>query len=191
VFESLLHFDRAAGIWLASLLEHHWIDQVMLVASSIGARGAVWIVLGLITWAVAPAKRMKVWRLLLALGLTGLMTDAIIKPLIGRSRPFVDHVEYREIGVRPDTSSFPSGHAATSAAGALALARIWPAAAIPAWTLAAIIAVSRVALGVHFPSDVLAGFLIGALLARFACARAPDPPLVPAAAIVRDRTAVL
>jgi undecaprenyl-diphosphatase len=191
VFESFLAFDRAAGIWLASLLEHHWIDQVMLVASAIGAKGAVWIVLGLITWAVAPAKRMKVWRLLLALGLAGLTTDAIIKPLIGRARPFVDHVEYREIGVRPDTPSFPSGHAATAAAGALAFARIWPAAAIPAWTAAALIAVSRVALGVHFPSDVLAGFLLGALLARFVCARAPDPPLVPVAAVVRDRTAVL
>jgi undecaprenyl-diphosphatase len=190
VFDSLLAFDRAAGIWLAARLEHHWIDQVMLVASSIGAKGAVWIVLGLITWVVRPAEGMKVWRLLLALGLAGLVTDAIIKPVIGRVRPFVDHVEYREIGVRPDTASFPSGHAATSAAGALALARIWPAAAIPAWTLAAIIAISRVALGVHFPSDVIAGFVLGALLARFACARAPDPPLVPAP-IVQDRTAVL
>jgi undecaprenyl-diphosphatase len=162
----------------------------MLIASTIGAKGGVWIVLGLITWAVAPAKGMKAWRLLLALGLAGLVTDAIIKPTIGRARPFVDHVEYREIGVRPDTPSFPSGHAATSAAGALAFARLWPAAAIPAWTLAAIIAVSRVALGVHFPSDILTGFLLGALLARFVCARAPDPPLVPAP-IVQDRTAVL
>jgi undecaprenyl-diphosphatase len=191
VFESFLAFDRAAGIWLAALLEHHWIDQVMLVASAIGAKGAVWIVLGLITWVVAPTQRMKAWRLLLALGLAGLVVDAITKPLIGRARPFVDHVEYRDIGVRPDTPSFPSGHAATAAAGALAFARILPAAAIPAWTLAAVIAVSRVALGVHFPSDVLAGFLLGALLARFVCARAPDPPLVPVAAVVRDRTAVL
>jgi undecaprenyl-diphosphatase len=191
VFESLLAFDRAAGIWLAALLEHHWIDQVMLVASAIGAKGAVWIVLGLITWAAAPAKGMKAWRLLLALGLAGLMVDVIIKPTIDRARPFVDHVEYREIGVRPDTPSFPSGHAATSAAGALAFARIWPAAAIPAWTLAALIAISRIALGVHFPSDVLVGFVLGGLLARFVCARAPDPPLVPAAAIVQDRTAVL
>jgi undecaprenyl-diphosphatase len=191
VVDSLLAFDRAAGIWLAARLEHHWVDQVMLVASAIGAKGAVWIVLALITWAVAPAKGMKAWRLLLALGLAGLMVDVIIKPMIGRVRPFVDHVEYREIGVRPDTPSFPSGHAATAAAGALAFARIWPAAAIPAWTLAAIIAISRVALGVHFPSDVLVGFLLGALLARFVCARAPDPPLVPAGAIVQDRTAVL
>jgi undecaprenyl-diphosphatase len=190
VFDSLLAFDRAAGIWLAARLEHHWIDQVMLVASSVGAKGAVWIVLGLITWAVRPAEGMKVWRLLLALGLAGLVVDVITKPVIGRVRPFVDHVEYREIGVRPDTPSFPSGHAATAAAGALAFARIWPAAAIPAWTLAAIIAISRVALGVHFPSDILAGFLLGALLARFVCARAPAPPLVPAA-IVQDRTAVL
>ena len=191
MFESLLRFDRAAGIWLASLLEHHWIDQVMLVASAIGAKAAVWVVLGAITWAVAPARGMKVWRLLLAVGLAGLVVDVFTKPLIGRVRPFVDHVEYREIGVRPVSPSFPSGHAATAAAGALALARIWPVAAIPAWTLAVIIAISRVALGVHFPSDILAGFLLGALLARFVCARAPDPPLVPAAAIVRDRTAVL
>jgi undecaprenyl-diphosphatase len=190
VFESLLAFDRAAGIWLASWLEHHWSDQVMVFASTIGVGGSVWIVLGLITWAVAPAKGMKVWRLLLALGLAGLMTDFIVKPLVGRVRPFVDHVEYREIGVRPDTASFPSGHAATAAAGALALSRIWPAAAIPAWTLAAIIAISRVALGVHFPSDILAGFVFGALLARFVCARPPTPPLVPAA-VVQDRTAVL
>jgi undecaprenyl-diphosphatase len=177
-------------MWLAALLEHHWIDQVMLAASAIGAKGAVWIVLGLITWAIAPAKGMKVWRLLLALGLAGLVTDAIAKPLVGRVRPFVDHVEYREIGVRPDTPSFPSGHAATAAAGALALSRIWPAVAIPAWTLAAIIAISRVALGVHFPSDILVGFILGGLLARFVCARAPGPPLVPAAA-VQERTAVL
>jgi undecaprenyl-diphosphatase len=190
VFDSLLASDRAAGIWLASLLEHHWIDQVMLIASAIGAKGAVWIVLGLITWAVVPAKGMKVWRLLLALALAGLMVDVIIKPLIGRVRPFVNHVEYREIGVRPDTPSFPSGHAATAAAGALAFSRIWPAAAIPAWTLAAIIAISRIALGVHFPSDVLAGFVLGGLLARFTCARAPDPPLV-ASPAVQERTAVL
>jgi undecaprenyl-diphosphatase len=190
VFESFLAFDRAAGIWLAALLEHHWIDQLMLVASAIGAKGGVWIEFGLITWAVAPARGMKVWRLLLALGLAGLVTDAIVKPVVGRVRPFVNHVEYREIGVRPDTPSFPSGHAATAAAGALAFSRIWPAAAIPAWTLAALIATSRIALGVHFPSDVLAGFVLGALLARFVCARPPNPPLVPASA-VQERTAVL
>lgn len=103
MFESLLAFDRAAGLWLAARLEHHWIDQVMLVASAIGAKGAVWIVLGLITWMVVPSKGMKVWRLFLALCLTGLIVDVLIKPLVGRVRPFVDHVEYREIGVRPET----------------------------------------------------------------------------------------
>lgn len=178
-------------MWLAAILEHPWIDQVMLFASAIGAKAAVWVVLALITWVAVPSKGMKAWRLLLAVGLAGLVVDGITKPLVGRARPFVDHVEYREIGVRPDTPSFPSGHAASAAAGALAFARIWPAAAIPAWTLAVVIAISRVALGVHFPSDVVAGFLLGALLARFVCARAPNPPLVPAAAIVQERTAVL
>lgn len=146
----------------------------MIAVSVIGAKGAVWIAIAVATWLARPAKGMAVMRLLLALGLAGLLTDAIVKPIIGRTRPFVDHPEYRDLGHRPSSPSFPSGHAATAAAGALALARVWPIAALPAWMLAALIAFSRIALGVHFPSDVLAGFLLGSAAALFVCARPPD-----------------
>jgi undecaprenyl-diphosphatase len=181
MFGSLLGMDRALGVWIASAITGPWLDRVMVFVSVIGARGAVWIVLALVTAVVAPARRMAAWRLLLALALTGLMVDHVAKPIVGRLRPFVDHPEYREIGVRPDDPSFPSGHAGTAAAGALALTRIIPAAAIPAGALALLIGTSRVALGVHFPSDVLAGFLLGYLCARFACARAPRDDLSAAA----------
>jgi undecaprenyl-diphosphatase len=175
MLETLLASDRGFGLWLASWTNHPWVDAVMITASFMGARGSIWIVLGLVTWAVSRTKRMAVWRLLLAVGLAGLLVDGITKPIVGRARPWIDHPEYRDLGWRPDSTSFPSGHAASAAAGALALARIWPATAAPAWALAALIAFSRVALGVHFPSDVIVGFLIGILAARFVCARPPDP----------------
>ncbi len=175
---SLLSTDRALGVWLASLITGPWLDRVIVWFSAIGARGSIWIAIGLVIAIAAPARRMAVWRLLLSLALAGLITDGIAKPLVGRVRPWVDHPEYRElVGTRPDSPSFPSGHAATAAAGALALTRLWPAVAIPAWTLAILIGTSRIALGVHFPSDVLMGFAIGYLCARFVCARPPREPV--------------
>ena len=170
---SFLNTDRAVGVWLATHLDAPWIDRLMIVATQVGQRGAIWIVVGLGVWIVAPARRMAVWRLLLAIGLAGLMTDVVVKPLVGRLRPYVDHPEYRELLPPPKDSSFPSGHASTAAAGATALARILPGTAFPAAALALLIGTSRVALGVHFPTDVLAGFAVGYLCARFAFARPP------------------
>jgi len=170
---SLLSADRAFGLWLASALAGPWMDRVMITATIIGIRGSVWVVAALWLLFARPAHRMAAWRLLLSLGLAGLITDATLKPLVGRARPFVDHPEYRELLPVPETRSFPSGHASTNAAGAVAFPRIFPAAAIPAAALALLIGTSRIALGVHFPSDVLAGFLIGYLCARFVCARPP------------------
>ena len=65
----------------------------------------------------------------------------------------------------PTTSSFPSGHAATSFACALALARFAPMLTIPLFVLAGLIAFSRVYVGVHYPFDVLAGTVLGLALA--------------------------
>jgi undecaprenyl-diphosphatase len=173
MFGSLLSADRAFGIWIASILDGPWIDRVMIAATWIGARGTIWLVMGLGVWIASPARRMAVWRLLLAISLAGLMTDFIVKPLVGRVRPYVDHPEYRELLPPPRDHSFPSGHASTAAAGALSFARILPGTALPATALALLIGTSRIALGVHFPSDVLAGFAIGYLCARFVFARPP------------------
>ena len=133
MFASFLTTDRAIGVWLATHLDAPWIDRVMIVATQVGARGAIWIVLGLALAIVAPARRMAVWRLVLAISLAGLITDVLVKPLVGRARPYVDHPEYRELLPPPKDHSFPSGHASTAAAGALSFARILPAAAVLAW----------------------------------------------------------
>jgi undecaprenyl-diphosphatase len=174
---SLLAADRALGVWLASWLTGPWLDRVMMTASLIATFGTIWIVIGIAAWVTLPAKRMAAWRLLLSIGLCLLTTECIIKPLTGRTRPYVNHPEYRELLPPPDSSSFPSGHAAMAAAAAVMLTRLWPAAAIPAWTFALLVAGSRIALGVHFPSDVLAGLVIGYLVARLVGAGPPHERL--------------
>jgi undecaprenyl-diphosphatase len=177
MFASLLHADRALGVWIASALAGDWLDRVMIGATFTGLHGTIWILIALTIWIAAPTKRMAAWRLLLSLALAGVIGDTIVKPMVDRPRPYVDHPEYRQLLPPPPSTSFPSGHASTAAAGALALARIYPATALPAAALALLIGTSRIALGVHFPSDVLAGFAIGYCTARFVCARPPRPML--------------
>jgi membrane-associated phospholipid phosphatase len=90
-----------------------------------------------------------------ALGATWVATT-VLKSITNRARPSGDHE-------RPN-SSFPSGHASISAALALILSRRYQRLRRLAWVLVAWIAVSRVFLAAHYPSDVLAGVLLGALI---------------------------
>ena len=89
-----------------------------------------------------------------------------VKPLFRRVRPFVNR-DARVVGTRPADHSFPSGHTASSFAAATALAFYYPRAAPLAYTLATGVAVSRVHLGVHFPSDTAVGGVIGIGIGTF------------------------
>jgi undecaprenyl-diphosphatase len=143
------------------------MDDAMVLASAVGRGSFVWIVVALIA-AVFPRHRMAAWRVLLSVGLAHLLVNAVIKPVIDRDRPFETATEVRLIDQRPRTASFPSGHAASAFAGALAVGRLFPAARVVWWALAVAIALSRIYVGVHWPSDVIAGALIGWALAWFA-----------------------
>lgn len=87
----------------------------------------------------------------------------ILKPLFGRPRPFAADPSLRTPSGHwtEDPNSFPSGHAAISFAAATAIADARPDYAWPAYGLAALISYSRMYNGVHYPSDLLAGALLG------------------------------
>jgi undecaprenyl-diphosphatase len=89
-----------------------------------------------------------------------------IKPMFRRVRPFVDR-EALVVGTRPPDHSFPSGHTASSFAGATALAFYYPKSAPLVYGLAAAVGASRVHLGVHFPSDAAVGGVIGIGIGTF------------------------
>jgi membrane-associated phospholipid phosphatase len=121
---------------------------------------------------VLAAIAVRLGFLFLAIGLPGLCF-AVVKRLIGRARPLVegsaDPFVYRPLGWDVEYASLPSGHATDAFAAAMAVGALWPRARPVMWTYAVVIAVSRVVLTAHFPSDVAVGAVVGvvgALLVR-------------------------
>lgn len=102
--------------------------------------------------------------LFLAIGLPSLF-GTIIKRIIGRARPFVggaaDPYLYSVMAFDVRYASFPSGHATTAFAAAIAISALWPRTRAVMWTYAILMAVSRVVVTAHHPSDVVAGALVG------------------------------
>jgi membrane-associated phospholipid phosphatase len=121
---------------------------------------------------VLAAVAVRLGFLFLAIGLPGLCFVAV-KRLVGRARPLVGGIAepflYRPLGWNVEYASLPSGHATDAFAIAMAVGALWPRTRAIMWTYAVVIAVSRVVLTAHFPSDVLAGAVVGvvgALLVR-------------------------
>ena len=100
-------------------------------------------------------------------GLTSAFVNLLVKPVGRRRRPAREtHEPGRTRNVNmPRSASFPSGHTAAAFAFASAVGRDLPWAGVPLRGLAALVGYSRVHTGVHYPGDVIAGALIGAVIA--------------------------
>jgi undecaprenyl-diphosphatase len=85
----------------------------------------------------------------------------ILRQVIDRPRPFLVHPLPRPLVHPPSTGSFPSGHSATAFACATVIAWAEPRLAVPIFVLAALVAWSRVYVGVHYPLDVIGGAALG------------------------------
>jgi undecaprenyl-diphosphatase len=100
----------------------------------------------------------------LAVGAPGL-TVTIVKRLIGRARPFVAHTtpfDYWPFAWNSDFASLPSGHVASACGTAVAVGALFPRLRPLLWAFAAVIAMTRIALQDHYPSDVFVAALVGA-----------------------------
>lgn len=151
--------------WLAA---HRtpWLDWVMLAVTNVGRGGAAWGIAAIVRGVAHRRLAMAACQVVIAVTVAWTVPEAVLKPLTGRARPFsvstaipVVHHEH------PKSSSFPSGHASTAVAGAYSLGASWPAARPFCWVLAGFIIVSRAYLGVHYPTDLVAGGLLGYLIA--------------------------
>jgi membrane-associated phospholipid phosphatase len=105
--------------------------------------------------------RQAALRCLASVGVTSVVADYLTKLVFTRARPPASSVPQDRVAHRPTSSSFPSGHTASAFAFATAFGREYPLLQLPITALATAVGYSRVHTGVHYPSDVLAGAVIG------------------------------
>ena len=141
---------------------HHrvgWLNPIFEGITYAGTQGLVWIALAAVL-AVAW-RRPSVLLMVVVASVVADLTSFGLRAAIPRDRPPLRYPDPEPLVRVPGTNSFPSGHAATSFACAAVLVWLWPRFAAPLFAFAALIAFSRVYVGVHYPLDVLGGALLG------------------------------
>ncbi|MGE4276056.1 MAG: phosphatase PAP2 family protein [Lawsonibacter sp.] len=149
-------------------LRSNALDPLMQAYTSLGDGGVLWIVLSGLLLCYKPTR--KAGMLAIIAMLVGLIcTNLILKPLVARPRPWLDVAGLVPLIDEPDPYSFPSGHTCAAFAAAMifwrALPESWVVVKALAITMAVLMGLSRVYVGVHYPSDVLAGAMVGCVCA--------------------------
>ena len=158
------NFDFMILDFIQSNIKNVFFDKIMPFITYLGSGGVIWIVIALILLF------LKNYRLCGIEMITGLLTglligNIILKNLIMRNRPCWINENIDMLISIPKDYSFPSGHTMSGFCCAVILLCFDKRIGIPAIALASIIAFSRLYLYVHFPTDILAGGIIGCIIA--------------------------
>ena len=166
MMDSLLSMDKGILIFIQNYLQNDMFTPFWVVLTN---AGGIVLFLGIAGLLLTKKTRFCGVAALFSIGAEVFLSNGIIKTLIARPRPFDIYPDIIPLIGPPTNFSFPSGHTGFAFAAAFVMYRMLPRKyGVPALLLALLIAFSRLYLGVHYPSDVLFGILIGALTAETA-----------------------
>lgn len=154
--------DNTILRWINVKFRNKTFDKIMPIITSAGNLGIIWIVISVLL-ITKKDYRVLGQTILIALVITTIIGEGVIKNIVKRKRPFYGNDDKELLISRPITYSFPSGHTASSFAVATVFIKTDNAASLEIMLLACLIAFSRIYLGVHYPSDVIGGGIIGTL----------------------------
>lgn len=162
--------DLAILYWIQATMAGPLMDTIMPVFSILGNNGALWLVLAVLMFA---SKRHKEYGVLMIAALIAafLIGDWVVKPLVARPRPFIADPSIVTLLIdAPSGYSFPSTHAivAFAAVTVLLFSRVEKLWKVLFFVLALCISFARLYLCVEYPSDVLAGILLGVAIGLLA-----------------------
>ena len=147
-------------------LHSAFFDHIMLSVSTVGEWAIIWIFIGIVIYLCDKKRGREVFFVtILAIIISSILNDVIVKAFLFRERPYLYLENVHQLGIRWTNGSFVSGHTASSFAAALVFCSYYKKWAIIFVILALLIAYSRIYLGMHYPSDLLGGVVIGGLSA--------------------------
>lgn len=160
-------FDHAVDAAFDRIRGRRSVDRLFYTASALGDFSLVWHLAATATALRSPRHEHEALRLAVALGVESVLVNQGIKSMFRRTRPPWEPHARHDLR-RPNSSSFPSGHASSAFLAAGLLSRPGGLPAGWCYAVATVVAASRVHVGIHHASDVVVGALLGAGLGRVA-----------------------
>lgn len=177
ILQSIQQLDGEILLLIQRYLRTDMLTPFMKSVTFLGNGGWFWILCAVVLLAV-PKTRKTGYAAALSLIFGAIVTNLLLKNIVARPRPFTEIEALIPMITKPKDFSFPSGHTTASFAVALVMLRMLPKKfGIPAVVLAALVAFSRLYLGVHYPTDVLTGFviaLVGSMLSVWIVRTKPE-----------------
>lgn len=147
-----------------SCIQRPAFNRFLVPITKVGSMGLIWVLLS-IPMLFSQSLRNTGIKVILVVLLTGFLGEGLIKHLAKRKRPS-RYIDESDMLIRkPVTYSFPSGHTSASVASAIVIARSCPKLLLPVAVLAFLVSFSRLYFKVHYLSDIVAGALLGLVLA--------------------------
>lgn len=167
--QALQELDEADIALFRAVAGYHSpvLDRIMPILSETANYSRLWMgVAGLLAVLGGRRGRLVSARAMTSVAVTSAVANLAAKNLVRRPRPQSGVPKKRRLE-QPDSSSFPSGHTASAAAFSSVVGNEIPLLYIPVTTLAGAVGFSRVYTGVHYPGDVLVGWMVGRAVAAF------------------------
>lgn len=160
-------FEVSILLWIQENLRGV-LDGFWVFITHLGDGGYLWIAIGVALLLFKKTRAVGI-SVLLALLINLFITNISLKNIIARPRPFHVNPELMTLIKHPSSFSFPSGHTSGSFTAALVLFHLMPKKiGVPAVVLATMIGFSRMYVGVHYPTDVLGGIVVGIIASTVA-----------------------
>ncbi len=169
MIETITNIDLDILLYVQEHIRSDFMTPIWKFITHLGDAGWLWITIGVVLLFFKKT-RLIGFSVLVSLLINAIFTNITLKDLIGRPRPYTVSDAIVPIIKLPSELSFPSGHTSSSFTAALVLLKLTPKKyGIPAVVLAALISLSRIYVGVHYPTDILGGIVVGIISSIWGC----------------------